>query len=283
MFVGMNAVADREQAGIRPVQYHRQILLGDGAIIGPNHLPPALDRLLHLGFIFLAFDQGINQLVDLRLDCPVRDGNLLVHAPPFDAIGATEWPAASLTKHYVLYDKNSEFLEGSEILLWKSVAGLFIPVTSYNTGLTIQLTSRIIVAMSSSRVRESRKTLVSVVLALISFGLGILVETLERQQSVTGLTFWLDNIAAAFLLGLVVFFYERGRERELVKKLQIIELMNHHVRNALQPIMYVPYSQDQQEQLTAIQDAVRRIDWALREILPGEPEQAVPAQRESAA
>jgi len=137
--------------------------------------------------------------------------------------------------------------------------------------------------MSSSRVRESRKTLVSVVLALISFGLGILVETLERQQSVTGLTFWLDNIAAAFLLGLVVFFYERGRERELVKKLQIIELMNHHVRNALQPIMYVPYSQDQQEQLTAIQDAVRRIDWALREILPGEPEQAVPAQRESAA
>jgi len=137
--------------------------------------------------------------------------------------------------------------------------------------------------MSSSRVRESRKALVSVVLALISFGLGILVETLERQHSITGLTFWIDNIAAAFLLGLVVFFYERRRERELVKKLQIIELMNHHVRNALQPIMYVPYAQGQQEQLTAIQDAVRRIDWALREILPGELEQAVPPQRESAA
>ena len=137
--------------------------------------------------------------------------------------------------------------------------------------------------MSSSRVRESRKALVSVVLALLSFGLGILVETLERQHSITGLTFWIDNIAAAFLLGLVVFFYERRRERELVKKLQIIELMNHHVRNALQPIMYVPYAQGQQEQLTAIQDAVRRIDWALREILPGGPQQAVPPQRESAA
>ena len=137
--------------------------------------------------------------------------------------------------------------------------------------------------MSLNSVRASRKALVSVFLALVSFGLGVLVETLERQHSITGLTFWIDNIAAALLLGLVVFFYELRRERELLKKLQVIELMNHHVRNALQPIMYVPYSQDQQQQLSAIQDAVRRIDWALREILPGEPEQAAPPHRESAA
>ena len=137
--------------------------------------------------------------------------------------------------------------------------------------------------MSLNSVRASRKALVSVVLALVSFGLGVLVETLERQHSITGFTFWTDNIAAAVLLGMVVFFYERRRERELVKKLQIIELMNHHVRNALQPIMYVPYSQDQQQQLSAIRDAVRRIDWALREILPGEPEQPASPPRASAA
>lgn len=137
--------------------------------------------------------------------------------------------------------------------------------------------------MSLNSVRASRKALVSVILALVSFVLGALVESLERQHSITGLTFWIDNVAAAFLLGVVVFFYERRRERELVKKLQVIELMNHHVRNALQPIMYVPYAQDQQQQLSAIQDAVRRIDWALREILPGEREQAASPQRESAA
>jgi len=137
--------------------------------------------------------------------------------------------------------------------------------------------------MSLSKVQASRKALVSVVLALMSFGLGILVETLERQHSITGWTLWIDNIAAAFLLGLVVFVYECRRERELVRKLQVIELMNHHVRNALQPIMYIPYSQDQQQQLTAIQDAVRRIDWALREILPGDREAAAQPQRESAA
>lgn len=158
-----------------------------------------------------------------------------------------------------------------------------------HTGIVLQYWSQDLInypdnsAMCLNSLRASRKALVSMVLTLVSFGLGVLVETLERQHSITGLTFWIDNIAAAFFLGLVVFFYERRRERELVKRLQVIELMNHHVRNALQPIMYVPYSQDQQQQLSAIQDAVRRIDWALREILPGGLEQAVPPQRENAA
>jgi len=114
-----------------------------------------------------------------------------------------------------------------------------------------------------------RKALVSVLLAFVSFSLGIIVEASQRHEGITGWSLWTDNIAAALLLGLVVFFYERRRERELIRKLQVIELMNHHVRNALQPVMYLPYSQDQEMQLNTIRDAVQRIDWALREILPG--------------
>ena len=87
----------------------------------------------------------------------------------------------------------------------------------------------------------------------------------------------------ALLLGLVVFLYERRRERELIKRLRVIELMNHHVRNALQPVMYIPYSQDQQQQLNTIRDAVNRIDWALREILPGAPQEDSSPPRQSAA
>lgn len=114
-----------------------------------------------------------------------------------------------------------------------------------------------------------RKGLLSVLLAFVSFSLGMMVEAFQRHEGITGWTLWVDNVAAALLLGLVVFFYERRRERELVRKLQVIELMNHHVRNALQPVMYLPYSQDQEMQLNTIRDAARRIDWALREILPG--------------
>ena len=46
--------------------------------------------------------------------------------------------------------------------------------------------------------------------------------------------------------------------------------MNHHVRNALQAISYVPYA-EQAKQILLIQQSVNRIQWALREILPGEP------------
>ena len=131
--------------------------------------------------------------------------------------------------------------------------------------------------MFGNGVHASRKALFSVVLPLVSFVLGILVEAFLRQESIRGWVLWIDNIAAALLLGLVVFFYERRRERELLRKLQVIELMNHHVRNALQPVMYLPYSQDQQQQLNMIRDAVHRIDWALREILPGSTEEGPPS------
>jgi len=46
--------------------------------------------------------------------------------------------------------------------------------------------------------------------------------------------------------------------------------MNHHVRNALQTISATSSSVDSTERTTMVQDAVRRIEWALREVLPGE-------------
>lgn len=137
--------------------------------------------------------------------------------------------------------------------------------------------------MSPNGVRANRKALFSVMLPLLSFLLGILIEALERHESITGWTLWIDNFAAALLLGLVVFVYERRRERELVGKLRVIELMNHHVRNALQPVMYIPYSQDRQQQLNTIRDAVNRIDWALREILPGTSQNDSSPPRQNAA
>ena len=119
--------------------------------------------------------------------------------------------------------------------------------------------------------------MVSVMLAFVSFALGTLVEALQLARGIQGWALVIDNLSAAILLGLVVFVYERHRERELTRRLQVIELMNHHVRNALQPVMYLPYSQDQQQQMNMIRDAVQRIDWALREILPGSSEGEPPS------
>ena len=48
-----------------------------------------------------------------------------------------------------------------------------------------------------------------------------------------------------------------------------IELMNHHVRNALQTIVSSAYAHRHARQLEGIRTSVKRIEWALREILPG--------------
>jgi hypothetical protein len=133
--------------------------------------------------------------------------------------------------------------------------------------------------MQKKPVMSSRKAILSLILAFVSFSLGVTVEAMLRRGGVSGWTLWIDNMSAALLLGLVVFIYERRRERELIRKLQVIELMNHHVRNALQPVMYLPHLRDQQMQLNTIRESVQRIDWALREILPGSAEEEEPAYK----
>lgn len=82
----------------------------------------------------------------------------------------------------------------------------------------------------------------------------------------------MDDLAAGISAGLVVLFYERWRQRELDAKLRTIRLMNHHVRNALQVISATSPGVDGSDQQERVRDAVNRIEWALREVLPGEIE-----------
>lgn len=92
---------------------------------------------------------------------------------------------------------------------------------------------------------------------------------LDRLVSVYGLSSTAvvaDNVIVGIIAGLVVFGYEQRRHRFLLEKLRIIAEMNHHVRNALQAIMYAPQTSDQQR---VIRDSVQRIEWALKEVLPG--------------
>ena len=110
--------------------------------------------------------------------------------------------------------------------------------------------------------------------ALVS-GLVVLVFLIFADQvsvyfGLTGSQRVIDDICGAIIAAVLVYWNERRRVRYLVEKLSTIELLNHHVRNALQVITYSAYRQGNDEQVAEIQHAVSRIDWALREILPGE-------------
>lgn len=73
------------------------------------------------------------------------------------------------------------------------------------------------------------------------------------------------DAALGLAAGLLVFFYERQRKQNMMRQLEVIRLMNHHVRNSLQVVTFVSSASQQEE----LRDAVERIEWALREILPG--------------
>ncbi len=73
----------------------------------------------------------------------------------------------------------------------------------------------------------------------------------------------------AGLLFFKVLEYDRERRRRMLERLRTIGDMNHHIRNALQVISYSAYSTPQREEEVArIKEAVDRIEWALREVLP---------------
>jgi hypothetical protein len=130
--------------------------------------------------------------------------------------------------------------------------------------------------------------------AIFSFGLccgifllGVALSTLLQSWRVSGMTAAVDDLLIGVLAGVLVFAYERHQHKLVLEKMRVIADMNHHVRNALQPIMYSPYLKEQAEQVRIIQEGTRRIEWALREVLPGEdtisPDAKSPSSRPSSA
>ncbi len=113
--------------------------------------------------------------------------------------------------------------------------------------------------------------------AMYSFGLGfgifvlgVTLRTLLDNWGVTGVTAAIDDLLIGLLAGILVFAYERHQHKVILEKMRMIAEMNHHVRNALQPIIYSPYLREQAEQVKIIQEGIHRIEWALREVLPGD-------------
>ncbi|HKD78735.1 MAG TPA: hypothetical protein VKH81_03530 [Candidatus Angelobacter sp.] len=128
-----------------------------------------------------------------------------------------------------------------------------------------------------------RRAGVSFFLGLTVFLLGVLLEELLDRFGISGMSAVVDDLAIGILAGVVVFAYEWHRHKTMIRQMRVIADMNHHVRNALQPILYSPYVSEQAEQIKIIQESTQRIQWALREVLPGEAEEIPPHKENSAA
>jgi hypothetical protein len=82
----------------------------------------------------------------------------------------------------------------------------------------------------------------------------------------------ISNVLFGTLVTVLVFKllqHQQQRQEQVLQRLETINEMNHHIRNALQVISFnVKPTLVNKDDLAEINQAVNRIQWALREILP---------------
>jgi hypothetical protein len=111
--------------------------------------------------------------------------------------------------------------------------------------------------------------------ALSGLAMMVAVDLVDRWFVAVGLhaeTTRIDDLLLGLVAAALVFLIQRQQDRELRRQRQsaaVIEQMNHHIRNALQVIVArASLDHEAKPELQQINEAVARIDWALREILP---------------
>jgi hypothetical protein len=77
-----------------------------------------------------------------------------------------------------------------------------------------------------------------------------------------------DDLILAVVAAIVVYRYEKERSRFFSERLRVIREMNAFVRNELQ-LLYAALAGSEKSRVQAVERGVERIDWALRELLPG--------------
>jgi ABC-type bacteriocin/lantibiotic exporter with double-glycine peptidase domain len=122
--------------------------------------------------------------------------------------------------------------------------------------------------------RASRLEFASIAaaLALLIFTLGEWLDWLVLDKVLPFRTMVIADAVVAALAGLLLFKVladARRRHREMLRHMETIAEMNHHIRNALQVIAYHTVSHPSSGQaVDQVGEAVERIEWALREVLP---------------
>ncbi len=120
---------------------------------------------------------------------------------------------------------------------------------------------------------RSRDILIFIFIALVVGVVGVGFDQLLMKEGVHRLDIMaLSNGLTGIAAGLFYFQITRvERERRIAtqERLRTIAEMNHHIRNALQVIAYASTATDKTQSVEFISQSVERIEWALREVLPG--------------
>ena len=120
-------------------------------------------------------------------------------------------------------------------------------------------------------VRNQAPLMLGVLASVIFFVIDDFLDHLMLRLTSANIALEISDAITAILIGAmiaqIVVLY-RQRQLQAAARVQRIAEMNHHVRNALQVITYWSLAEKEKRQVELVQDAVNRIQWALREVLP---------------
>ena len=98
----------------------------------------------------------------------------------------------------------------------------------------------------------------SAVIGLLVFFAGATMDHVLSYAGDSRTAWLLDHLGVGVLVACLLAFYDYRNRR-------MVLLMNHHVRNALQVIVYALYASGRGDR--PAMEAVARIEWALRDVL----------------
>jgi hypothetical protein len=118
---------------------------------------------------------------------------------------------------------------------------------------------------------KTKRSLLRAALLLVFLVCGflVLVDQLSIYSGLGLVQRVADDFAGGIIAASIFYLYEHRARRQFHEQLRLVDLMNHHIRNALQPLMFVPFQPEAAVQKQLVEECVEHIDWALREILPG--------------
>jgi light-regulated signal transduction histidine kinase (bacteriophytochrome) len=126
--------------------------------------------------------------------------------------------------------------------------------------------------------RHSTPFLLGLCAAAVFFAIDDFLDHLMLHLTSASVALEISDAITAILIGALVAYVAllyRERQRMQEARVRRVAEMNHHVRNALQVIAYWSLAEKEKRQVELVQDAVNRIQWALREIMAREEFEAV--------
>lgn len=139
-------------------------------------------------------------------------------------------------------------------------------------------------AMNLRRDTKRRLIAVSVVVVVLVSLIGYALDRYLVRDGINRFQILMvSNALTGIVAGLLFYtlaFNERMRRAQIHHRLNTIAEMNHHIRNALQVITYATATGKDSESMELIQSSVDRIEWALREVLPGDNSTGAPVEQQ---